>query len=75
MDNEQKNTLKLEDHADKKYIRFQGLKKASKCSSNRIESLDTNQIDSQQFNSRDITRKKGTVRIYRLNYLKDHCIN
>lgn len=75
MDNEQENTLKLEGHADKKYIRFQGLKKASKCPSNRIESLDTNQTDSQRFDSRDITRKKGTVRIHRINYLKEHCIN
>lgn len=59
MDSEQENTLKLEGYADRKYIRFQGLKKIPKCPSNRIESLDTNQTDSQQFNNQDITRKKG----------------
>nr|KAF7392123.1 hypothetical protein H0235_017122 [Vespula pensylvanica] len=75
MDSEQENTLKLEGYADRKYIRFQGLKKIPKCPSNRIESLDTNQTDSQQFNNQDITRKKGTVRIHHIKYLKELCVS
>lgn len=59
MDSEQENALKLEGHVERKYIRFEDLKKASKCSSNRIENLNTNQTDSQQLNSQDVTGKKG----------------